>query len=233
MTLKVKQRTATNVQARDLGQWLAWASLSVSGRCPLEIILYALSVMYSPGPVNALGLNAGLQGQARRALGFYAGVGCAMLILFLALGYAGAALVSGALLPWLALLGGGYCLYLGYRIARAAPPTADEEGGATRLTFAGGLLIQGLNPKGWLAVLPIATVMFPAAQVTGGKIVLWSLPLALSAGGAPASYALLGALLGRYLVQGRGLRGVNLLLGLSLVGCALLLFHDAWRGLLG
>ncbi|MDH4764985.1 threonine/homoserine/homoserine lactone efflux protein [Pseudomonas oryzihabitans] len=201
----------------------------------MEIVLYALSVMYSPGPVNALGLNAGLRGQARRALGFYAGVGCAMLLLFLVLGYAGTVLVSGALLPWLALLGGGYCLYLGYLIARAAPPTAagEEEGAATRLTFARGFLIQGLNPKGWLAVLPIATVMFPAAQVTGGKIALWSLPLALSAGGAPASYALLGALLGRYLVQGRGLRGVNLLLGLSLVGCALLLFHDAWRGLLG
>ncbi|WP_282281076.1 LysE family translocator [Pseudomonas sp. PS02302] len=201
----------------------------------MEIVLYALSVMYSPGPVNALGLNAGLRGQARRALGFYAGVGCAMLILFLALGYAGAVLVSGALLPWLALLGGGYCLYLGYRIARAAPPTTagEEEGAATRLTFARGLLIQGLNPKGWLAVLPIATVMFPAAQVTGGKIALWSLPLALSAGGAPASYALLGALLGRYLVRGRGLRAVNRVLGLSLVACALLLFHDAWRGLLG
>lgn len=199
----------------------------------MEIVLYAFSVIYSPGPVNALGLNAGLRGQARRALGFYAGVGCAMLVLFLALGYAGAVVVSGALLPWLALLGGGYCLYLGYRIARAAPPTAEGEGAATRLTFASGLLIQGLNPKAWLAVLPIATVMFPAAQVTGGKIAVWSLPLALSACGAPASYALLGALLGRYLVRGRGFRAVNRLLGLSLVGCALLLFHDAWRGLLG
>ncbi|OYT84019.1 MAG: lysine transporter LysE [Pseudomonas sp. PGPPP4] len=199
----------------------------------MEIVLYVLSVMYSPGPVNALGLNAGLRGQASRALGFYAGVGCAMLILFLALGYAGAVVVSGALLPWLALLGGGYCLYLGYRIARDAPPTAAGEGAATRLTFASGLLIQGLNPKAWLAVLPIATVMFPAAQVTGGKIALWSLPLALSACGAPASYALLGALLGRYLVRGCGFRAVNRLLGLSLVGCALLLFHDAWRGLLG
>ncbi|WP_288461949.1 LysE family transporter [uncultured Pseudomonas sp.] len=199
----------------------------------MEIVLYAFSVIYSPGPGNALGLNAGLRGQARRALGFYAGVGCAMLVLFLALGYAGAVVVSGALLPWLALLGGGYCLYLGYRIARAAPPTAEGEGAATRLTFASGLLIQGLNPKAWLAVLPIATVMFPAAQVTGGKIALWSLPLALSACGAPASYALLGALLGRYLVRGRGFRAVNRLLGLSLVGCALLLFHDAWRGLLG
>jgi threonine/homoserine/homoserine lactone efflux protein len=199
----------------------------------LEIFLYALSVMYSPGPVNALGLNAGLRGQASRALGFYAGVACAMLILFLALGYAGAVLISGTLLPWLALLGGGYCLYLGYGIARAAPPTVNGEGMAARLTFVSGLLIQGLNPKGWLAVLPIVTVMFPAAQVTGGKIALWSLPLALSAGGAPASYALLGALLGRYLVRGRGLRGVNRVLGLSLVGCALLLLHDAWRGLLG
>lgn len=199
----------------------------------MEIVLYAFSVIYSPGPVNALGLNAGLRGQARRALGFYAGVGCAMLVLFLALGYAGAVVVSGVLLPWLALLGGGYCLYLGYRIARAAPPTAEGEGASTRLTFASGLLIQGLNPKAWLAVLPIATVMFPAAQVTGGKIALWSLPLALSACGAPASYALLGALLGRYLVRGRGFRAVNRLLGLSLVGCALLLFHDAWRGLLG
>lgn len=199
----------------------------------MEIVLYAFSVIYSPGPVNALCLNAGLRGQARRALGFYAGVGCAMLVLFLALGYVGAVVVSGALLPWLALLGGGYCLYLGYRIARAAPPTAEGEGAATRLTFASGLLIQGLNPKAWLAVLPIATVMFPAAHVTGGKIALWSLPLALSACGAPASYALLGALLGRYLVRGRGFRAVNRLLGLSLVGCALLLFHDAWRGLLG
>ncbi len=41
-----------------------------------------------------------------------------------------------------------------------------------------------------LAVLPIATVMFPAAQVTGGKIALWSLPLALSAGGAPGQLRL-------------------------------------------
>ena len=200
----------------------------------MEIFLYALSVMYSPGPVNTLGLDAGLRGQARRAAGFYAGVGCAMLLMFLALGYAGAAVVSGAWLPWLALLGGGYSLYLGYRIVTAAAPTAEGQGvPAERLTFTRGLLIQGLNPKGWLAVLPIATVMFPAAQITGAKIALCTLPLALAAGGAPAGYALLGAGLGRYLVRGRGLRWVNRLLGLSLVGCALLLFHDAWRGLLG
>jgi len=200
----------------------------------VEIVLYALSVMYSPGPVNALGLNAGLQGQARRALGFHLGVGCAMLLLFLGLGYGGAALVSTRLLPWLALAGGAYSLYLGYRLATATPTVTTDPAGeqGAPLSFCGGLLMQGLNPKGWLAVLPIATVMFPAAQVTGVKIALCALPLAIAAGGAPASYALLGSLLGRTLLRGRGLLWVNRLLGLSLVGCALLLFLDAYRDLL-
>ena len=190
--------------------------------------------MYSPGPVNALGLNAGLQGQARRALGFHLGVGCAMLLLFLGLGYGGAALVSTRLLPWLALAGGAYSLYLGYRLATSVPTVATDREGeqGAPLSFFGGLLMQGLNPKGWLAVLPIATVMFPAAQVTGVKIALCALLLAIAAGGAPASYALLGSLLGRTLLRGRGLLWVNRLLGLSLVGCALLLFLDAYRDLL-
>lgn len=29
----------------------------------MEIILYAIDMMYSPGPVNFMGLNAGLTGQ--------------------------------------------------------------------------------------------------------------------------------------------------------------------------
>lgn len=57
----------------------------------LEIVAYALGVMYTPGPVNLLGLNAGLNGQARTSLGFFVGVGAAMLTLFLIFGWVGAA----------------------------------------------------------------------------------------------------------------------------------------------
>ena len=45
---------------------------------------YTLSVMYSPGPVNFMGLNAGLTGQFKNDL-FFIGVGCAMLMLFMIL----------------------------------------------------------------------------------------------------------------------------------------------------
>ena len=39
----------------------------------MDIFLYAFSVMYSPGPVNFMGLNAGLTGQFRRSTGFFIG----------------------------------------------------------------------------------------------------------------------------------------------------------------
>ncbi|WP_340162900.1 hypothetical protein [Billgrantia tianxiuensis] len=64
----------------------------------MEIVAYALGVMYTPGPVNLLGLNAGLNGQAKTSLGFFAGVGLAMLTLFLLFGWAGAAWVRGDML---------------------------------------------------------------------------------------------------------------------------------------
>ena len=46
----------------------------------MEIFLYTLSVMYSPGPVNFMGLNSGLTGQFKKTIYFFMGVGCAMLM---------------------------------------------------------------------------------------------------------------------------------------------------------
>jgi hypothetical protein len=48
-------------------------------RYVMEIFFYTLSVMYSPGPVNFMGLNAGLTGQFKKTIYFFIGVGCAML----------------------------------------------------------------------------------------------------------------------------------------------------------
>lgn len=71
----------------------------------MDIFLYAFSVMYSPGPVNLMGLNAGLTGKFRRSMGFFAGVGCAMLVLFILFGYTGEAVISHAALPYISLVG--------------------------------------------------------------------------------------------------------------------------------
>ncbi|WP_445620324.1 LysE family translocator [Kushneria sp. Sum13] len=187
----------------------------------LAIIVYALGIMYSPGPVNLLGLNMGLHGQARRAIGYYLGVGLAMLLLFLLFGLAGAAWVKPGVLALFGALGCGYILYLAVKMARSSiDPNAP--GKAPRaMTFRDGLLMQLGNPKGVVATLPIAALQFPAAGIHGVGLVVWSLGLAALAVGAPSSYAALGALLGRRLESARLLKGINLVMAALLVGVAI------------
>ncbi|REC95066.1 LysE family translocator [Kushneria indalinina] len=187
----------------------------------LAIIIYALGIMYSPGPVNLLGLNMGLHGQARRSIGFCFGVGLAMLSLFLLFGLAGAAWVQPNVLALLGALGCGYILYLAVKIARASIDPASMTPAPRTLGFRDGLIMQLGNPKGVVATLPIATLQFPAAGIDGGLLIVWSLGLAALAVGAPGSYAMLGALLGRRLESVRLLRGINLVMAALLAGVAL------------
>lgn len=187
----------------------------------LAIIAYALGIMYSPGPVNLLGLNMGLHGQARGTLGYCLGVGLAMLMLFLLFGWAGAAWVKPGVLVVFGALGCGYILYFAFKIARASIDTTELAPAPRALCFRDGLLLQLGNPKGVVATLPIAALQFPAAGIHGTGLIIWSLGLAALAVGAPGSYAALGALLGRRLESARLFRGINLVMAALLVGVAL------------
>ncbi|KTB66822.1 LysE family transporter [Pseudomonas allii] len=193
----------------------------------MDIFLYAFSVMYSPGPVNFMGLNAGLTGQFRRSTGFFVGVGCAMMLLFVLFGYTGEAIIAQAALPYISLVGGVYTLYLAYQVFTAR--TVVDESASTAqtrtLTFWNGLVIQLLNPKGIMAVLPITSVMLPAAHITGASIAVVSAVLAFGAFGAPWIYALLGALLGRRINGTSAFTLFNRCMGLALAVCAYLMFH--------
>ncbi|AYF49372.1 LysE family translocator [Pseudomonas fluorescens] len=192
----------------------------------MDIFLYAFSVMYSPGPVNFMGLNAGLTGQFRRSTGFFIGVGCAMLLLFVLFGYTGEALISPAVLPYISLVGGVYTLYLAYQVFNARTEVEESANPATRtLTFWNGLVIQLLNPKGIMAVLPITSVMLPAAHITGASIAGVSALLAFGAFGAPWVYALLGAVLGRRINGASAFTLFNRSMGVALAVCAYFMFH--------
>ena len=198
----------------------------------LEIVAYALGVMYTPGPVNLLGLNAGLHRQARASLGFFLGVGLAMLMLFLAFGWLGAAWVKGDLLALVSALGCAYILYLAIRIARSSIDLAATREAPKTLGWRDGLIMQLCNPKGVIATLPVATIQFPAAGIDGGSLLLWSLGLALLASGAPGSYALVGALLGRRIEDPRLLTGFSLMMSALLVGVAVSIgYEHVWLAL--
>ncbi|SDL97461.1 Threonine/homoserine/homoserine lactone efflux protein [Modicisalibacter muralis] len=192
----------------------------------LAIVAYALGVMYTPGPVNLLGLNAGLNGQARASLGFYLGVGLAMLILFVVFGWVGAAWVRGDMLAVIGALGCGYIFYLAIKIARSSIDLGSVRQAPRVLRFRDGLIMQLCNPKGMIATLPIATIQFPAVGIHGVSLIFWSLGLAVLAVGAPGSYALIGALLGKRIENPRILKGFSLAMSALLAGVSLSIGYE-------
>lgn len=191
-----------------------------------EIFAYALGVMYSPGPVNLLGLHSGLNKQTRAHLGFFVGVAIAMFILFVSLGFIGLKVVNPQILPFISLAGCGYILYIAWKVARANVKLSLDQAPLNSLTFRDGLLMQLLNPKGLVATLPIATIQFPSAGITGVAIVLWSAVLATLAFGAPTGYSLTGLLVGKRISNPRYFKAFNLVMAVLLVSVSLTIGYD-------
>ena len=184
----------------------------------VEILAFALGIMYTPGPVNLLSLNAGLNGQSHTHWRFCLGVGCAMFSLFLILGYTGAWIVTPALQLIISCVGAVYITYLAYKVARASVIVSDQtQQPSATLSFRSGLLMQLLNPKSLIVILPIVTVQFPAAGITGSAILFWTLLLGVLAFGAPGSYLLMGARLGKLISHPIYFRVQNLCMALLLV----------------
>lgn len=195
----------------------------------MEIFLYTLSIMYSPGPVNFMGLNSGLQRQVRQTLGFFAGVGAAMLVLFVLFGYAGEHLIAPQYLHYMALVGALYTFYIASKMLRASVD-AQVATVPQRLGFWNGFFIQALNPKGVLVILPVTTVMYPAAHIVGSRILVVSLLISVGAAGAPLAYALAGRALGNHIANALWLKRMNKLLALLLLLSGVYMLWDFVQG---
>ena len=190
-----------------------------------DIFAYAIGIMYTPGPINLLGLSSGLNKQTRSHLGFFIGVGSAMFILFVLLGYLGLQMINPQFLPYVSLIGCGYILYIAWKVAKAKVQVSDTSADAS-LSFFDGLFMQLLNPKALVATLPIATIQFPSADITGAAIVFWSFILAILAFGAPTSYSLAGLVLGKQVSRPGGFNVFNKLMAVLLVYVALMIAYE-------
>ena len=191
-----------------------------------KIFLYAIGVMYSPGPVNLIGLNSGLNGRFRQSIQFFAGVGLAMAILFLLFGYTGQAIIKTSYLPFIAIPGCLYILYLAGKIAFSSVEKRDvERKNKGFVSFFDGLSMQLLNPKAMLVIIPVTGVQFPAENIVGVRIFFFSLVLAFFAMWAPGSYSLLGQILGQKINNPRFFKVFNLIMAVLLIGVAVDLFY--------
>jgi threonine/homoserine/homoserine lactone efflux protein len=192
----------------------------------LAIVAYALGVMYTPGPVNLLSLNVGINGQARQSVGFCLGVGTAMLAYLLVLGWAGAAWIDDDALVVVSALGCSYIIYLASKIARSSADLSKPVNVPRLVSYRDGLVMQLLNPKAIVATLPITTLQFPAANIHGLSLVIWAFGLAILAAGAPGSYLMIGSLVGQRIKNPIIVKRFNWLMAGLLIAVALSIGYE-------
>ncbi len=174
------------------------------------LLLLATAMSFTPGPnttlSSALAANHGL----RHAMPFICAVPAGWgLVLLLCTAGVGALLVAQ---PWLAigvkLAGVAYLLWLAFKLARSA---LLGEADATRLNvgFAQGVALQFVNIKAWMLALAIVGGWIAGRDDLALRLAQ-VLPLMLCfAFLSNFTYALVGALLRRWLAHGRRLLWFN------------------------
>lgn len=177
--------------------------------------------MYTPGPVNLLSIHSGINGKVRGNINFIMGVTCAMFLSFVTLGFLGNKFINLSYLPYISLLGCCYIIYIAWKLIKmgVSVNTPSEDNGV--LSIRDGLFMQLFNPKGLLATLPIATIQFPAENIQGSAIIIWSIGLSILAFGAPLSYSLVGVLIGKKLNNPIYFKALNILMFVLLAAVAI------------
>lgn len=186
----------------------------------LGILLFAIGVMYTPGPVNLLSLNSGAQKQFPAHIPFCFGVASALVFWFILVGYTGSVIMNDTLLPIIAGAGVCFILYLAYKTISNNVEDVEKNKTVAVLTYKDGLLMQLLNPKSMLVVFPVTAVQFPAAGIDGVWIAVWSVGLGALGFGAPLAYAAFGAYVSRHIRSNTYLKVMNIIMGMMLLAVA-------------
>ncbi|WP_075182499.1 LysE family translocator [Pantoea sp. 1.19] len=182
---------------------------------------YVTVMSITPGPNNLLLASSGVNYGLRRTLPMMLGivVGCAVQTLLIWR-------VLDELLRWmeslrlpLTLVGGGYLLWLAWKLFRAGAPAACASG--RPMTLTGAALFQLVNPKAWLMCSNVA-LLYAAHGV-------WSVIVGFSLVNFPCIFiwALMGDRLGRHLQVAWKRRAFNTVMALMLVATTLWMMLSA------
>jgi len=116
-------------------------------------ILAAFALAGSPGPATLSLAATGAAFGAQRGLPYMLGIDIGMVgvMAITASGVVGVLLALPGATPIVSVLAGAYFLYLAYRIA-IAPPLSEATAQQSPPSFAAGLLLSLINPKGYAAM---------------------------------------------------------------------------------
>ncbi|WP_088189231.1 LysE family transporter [Desulfosporosinus sp. FKA] len=193
----------------------------------LQMIIYSITIMYTPGPVTITAANIGLNRKFKDGLPFYAGISLATFVLYILIGYFGSLLLPAHDLWPISLIGGIYMLYLAYKIFISNIDLSKAY--FTKIGFRDGFLMQFFNPKAIIAVMPVVTIYFPQLNITGIKILYMAIFFTLLVFGAPTLYAIVGQFFSDIIQNKKAILFFNKVMSLILTYIALsILYHDIY-----
>jgi threonine/homoserine/homoserine lactone efflux protein len=119
----------------------------------IGFLIAGFALAGSPGPATLSLAATGAAFGGRRGIVYMAGIVSGMIVVMAvtAGGVTGFVLAVPGAVPAVTVAAGLYFAYLAFRIATAAPLAADGEAGRAP-SFAGGLLLSLVNPKGYAAM---------------------------------------------------------------------------------
>jgi threonine/homoserine/homoserine lactone efflux protein len=181
-------------------------------------LLAAVALAGSPGPATLSLTATGAAFGARRGAAYLAGIviGMVAVMLVVASGLVGLLLAVPGATPVVTMLAAAYFLYLAWRIATAPPLAADTAQRRTP-TFAGGLLLSLINPKGYAAMAALFSGFVLVQERLALDVAAKMAVLVLVITAVNVAWLLAGAALTRFFRDPRTNRAINVSFAVLLV----------------
>jgi cysteine/O-acetylserine efflux protein len=184
----------------------------------LAVLLpFVFVTTFTPGPNNISSSSMGVLYGYRKTLNYLLGIVTGFLGVMIL-----CAIISGTLyglFPSLEgvmrLIGAAYILFLAYKTFRASYQFSLEE--SPVLGFSNGLLLQALNPKGWVHGLTLYSTFLAPITSQWPLLIVSALGLTLVAFCAVSTWTISGAAIRRFINQPNFRHVLNAILALLLV----------------
>ena len=192
----------------------------------LGFILAGLALAGSPGPATLSLAATGAAFGARRGIGYMTGINLGMVAVMAitASGIVGLLLALPGATPVVIGLSSAYFAYLAYRIA-TAPPLADGGNERQQPSFAGGVFLSLVNPKGYAAMAALFSSFVLIRDRFDLDVAAKIAVLAILIAAVNVAWLFMGAALTRFFRDPRRNRIINVTFAVLLVasvGVALL-----------
>lgn len=187
-----------------------------------DFLIYCFITAYTPGANNLLSMSNAIRFGIRRSYRFNLGILAGFVIVMTVCSIFSTTLFT--ILPkvkiMMQILGAAYMIYLAWKVWKSsANPDVDS---SKEASFLSGMILQFANPKIYIYAITAMTLYILPVYHSFGAIAGFTFLLAFIGASGSFVWALFGSAFCKYL--SRHTKGVNLIMALLLVYCAVALF---------